>query len=122
MASLSPGLDTPKTWQSPVLSTPKLCHFWGWQVRDFISGGGQFRTLFYHGPDVSRAMVMWPPCWRMTRLYFIEQMRTNMSQPGRRPGTALGDKSHVLKALLSRKDILTLRGGPWVCAVSALVF
>ena len=21
---------------------------------------------FYHGPDISRAMVMWPPCWRVT--------------------------------------------------------
>ena len=32
-----------------------------------------------------------------------------------------GDEQHVLQALWSRKDILTLRGGPWVCAVSTLV-
>ena len=44
-----------------------------------------------------------------------------MSQPGRRPGTVVGDEQHVLQALWSMKDILTLRGGPWVCAVSALV-
>ena len=45
-----------------------------------------------------------------------------MSKPGQRPGTAVGDERHVLQPLLSRKDILTLRGGPWVCAMSALVF
>ena len=44
-----------------------------------------------------------------------------MSQPGRRPGTAVGDEQHVLQVLWSMKDILTLWGGPWVCAVSALV-
>ena len=44
-----------------------------------------------------------------------------MSQAGRRPGTAVGDERHVLKALWSRKYIQALRGGPWVCAVSALV-
>ena len=77
---------------------------------------------FYHGPDVSRAMVMWPPCCTVTHSYLTEQTRTNMSQSGRRPGTAVGDELHVLQALWSRKDILTLRGGPWVCAVLALVF
>ena len=51
-----------------------------------------------------------------------EQTRTNMSQPGRRPGIAVGDEQHFLQALWSSKDILKLRGGPWVCAVSALVF
>ena len=54
--------------------------------------------------------------------HLTEQTRTNMSQPGRRPGTAVGDEQHVLQALWSRKNILTLRGGPWVCAMSALVY
>ena len=36
---------------------------------------------------------------------FIEQTGTNMFQPGRRPGTAVGDEWHVLQALWSRKDI-----------------
>ena len=45
-----------------------------------------------------------------------------MSQPGQRPGTAVGDERvHILQTWWSRKDIKTLRGGPWVCAVSALV-
>ena len=37
--------------------------------------------------------------------HFNEQTKTNMSQPGRRPGTAIGDERYVLQALLSRKDI-----------------
>ena len=50
----------------------------------------QAEGCFYHGPNVSRAMVMWPPCWRVTdSLIIIEQTRTNMSQSGRRPGTAM---------------------------------
>ena len=61
-------------------------------------------TYFYHGPDVSRAMVMWPPIQDVTDT-LKEQTRTNMSQPGRRPGTAVGDEWHVLQALWSRKDI-----------------
>ena len=24
-------------------------------------------SFFYHGPDVSLAMVMWPPCWNVTK-------------------------------------------------------
>ena len=44
-----------------------------------------------------------------------------MSQPGLRPVTTADDEWHVLQALWSRKDILILRGGPWVRAVSALV-
>ena len=47
---------------------------------------------FYHGPDVSRAIVMQPPCWTVTHSYLTEQTRTNMFQPGRRPGTAVGDE------------------------------
>ena len=34
--------------------------------------------------------------------HLTEQMRTNMSQPGQRPGTAVGDERHVLQALWSR--------------------
>ena len=61
---------------------------------------------FYHGPNVSRAMVMWRPCWRVTDwLIIIEQTRTNMSQPGRRLGTHVGNECHVLQALWSRKDV-----------------
>ena len=44
-----------------------------------------------------------------------------MSQPGGRSGTNVGDERHVLQALLSSKDILTLQGGPWVSAGLALV-
>ena len=54
------------------------------RVLDIIRFGAAFRRLFlwfdvicltsdddkliffYHGPDVSLAMVMWPPCWRVT--------------------------------------------------------
>ena len=53
--------------------------------------------------------------------HFIEQTRTNMSQLVRRPGTAVGDERHILKALWSRKGIYTLQGGLWVCAMPALV-
>ena len=66
----------------------------------FCDGGEDF----YHGPDVSRAMVITPPIQDLTD-HFIEQTRTNMSQPGRRPGTVAGDEWHVLQALWSRKDI-----------------
>ena len=45
-------------------------------------------NTFYYGPDVSRAMVMWPPCWKVTD-HLIEQTRTNMSQHGQRLGTAM---------------------------------
>ena len=38
----------------------------------------------------------------LTDLHFIEQTRTNMSQPGQRPGTPVGDEWHVLQALWSR--------------------
>ena len=65
-------------------------------------------TCFYHGLDVNWAMVMWPPCWRVTHSltdHFNEQTRTNMSQPGRRLGTAIGDERHVLQTLWSMKDI-----------------
>ena len=64
--------------------------------------------FFYHGHDVSQAMVMWPPCWRVTHSLtenLMEQTRTNMSQPGQRPGIAVGNGRHVLQALWSRKDI-----------------
>ena len=43
--------------------------------------------------------------------HITEQTRTNMFQPGRRPGTSIGDEQHFLQALWSRKDILTLRVG-----------
>ena len=43
-----------------------------------------------------------------------------MSQPSRRPGIPVGDERHILEALWSSKNILTLRGGPWVWAVSGL--
>ena len=43
-----------------------------------------------------------------------------MSQSGWRPGTAVANERYVLLALWSKKDISTLGGGPWVCAVSAL--
>ena len=33
---------------------------------DYINNIWQCLCSFYHGPDVSRAMVMWPPCWRVT--------------------------------------------------------
>ena len=62
-------------------------------------------TNFYHGLDVSRAMVMWPPCCKVTHAHFIEQTRTIMFQTGQRPGTTVGDEWHILKALWSRKDI-----------------
>ena len=65
----------------------------------------QTDTSFYHVPDVSRAMVLWPPCWRVTQSPLTEQKRTNMSQPSQRPGTAVGNEQHVLQALCSRKDI-----------------
>ena len=41
---------------------------------------------FYHGPNISRAMVMWPPCWGVTDS-LNEQTRINMSKPakGRAP-------------------------------------
>ena len=60
--------------------------------------------IFLPWPDVSRAMVMWPPSCMVTD-HLTEQTRTNMSQPGRRRGTAVGDERHVLQALWSRKDI-----------------
>ena len=43
-----------------------------------------------------------------------------MSHLVRRPGTAVGDEQRVLQAFWSRKDILTLCVGPWVCAMLAL--
>ena len=51
-----------------------------------------FELGFYHGPDDSRAMVMWPPCGKVTDWpadHLTEQTRTNMSQPSRRLGTAM---------------------------------
>ena len=51
----------------------------------------------YHGPYVRQAMVMWPPCWKVSK-HLTEQTTTNMSQPGQRPDTAVGDERHVLKA------------------------
>ena len=62
-------------------------------------------SFFYHGPDVSRAMVMWPPCCKVSN-HLKLQTRTNMSKPGQRPCTAVGDERvHVLKTWWSRKDI-----------------
>ena len=82
-------------------------------------------STFYHGPDVSRARSSRHPVgiWLTDSLthHLTEQTRTNMSQPGRRPGTAVGNEQHVLQALWSRKEILTLQGKLWVCAVLALV-
>ena len=52
------------------------------------------------GLDVSRAMVIGHVatlCCLTDRL--TEQSRTNMSKPGRRPGTAVGDEHHVLQTL-----------------------
>ena len=86
-----------------------------------------FRTpsTFYHGPDVSRARSSRHPVgiWLTDSLthHLTEQTRTNMSQPGRRTGTVVGNEQHVLQALWSKKKILTLRGGLWVCPVLALV-
>ena len=68
------------------------------------------------------AMVMWPPCCKvdkavyttapstpgllMTCVPLIEQTRTNMSQPRRRPATAVGDERvHILQMWWSRKNI-----------------
>ena len=45
-----------------------------------------------------------------------------MSQSGRRPGATVGnERVHILEMWWSRKYIQTLQGGPWVCAVLALV-
>ena len=32
----------------------------------YVFNFGALLHPFYHGPDVSRAMVMWPPCWKVT--------------------------------------------------------
>ena len=66
--------------------------------------GKVLKEHFYHGPDVSRAMVMRPPCWNVSQSPLTEQTRTNMSEPGRRPGT-VGNEQHFLQALCSRKNI-----------------
>ena len=60
---------------------------------------------FYHGPNVSRATVLLPSIRGVTDSPLTEQTRTNMSQPGRRPGTAVGYEWHILQTLWNRKDI-----------------
>ena len=42
---------------------------------------------FYHGPDVSRAMVMWPPCWKMTDNHSMNRPEQTYPSPaeGRAP-------------------------------------
>ena len=46
-----------------------------------LTGGTIQYVCFYHGPDLSRAMVMGPPCWKVTDLndHLTEQTRTDMS-------------------------------------------
>ena len=41
--------------------------------------GSFFVDSFYYGPDVSRAMVMWPPIKGVTGYHLTEQTRTKMS-------------------------------------------
>ena len=69
-------------------------------------------SFFYHCLNVSRAMVMWPPCWKVTDwLIIIEQTWTNMSHPGRRPGTHVGPN---LNYLLSHKNANTLQEAQFI--------
>ena len=58
-------------------------------------------TTFYHGPDVSRAMVMWP-LKRTLAIISLNRQEQTCTSP---PGTAVGDEWNVLQALSSRKDI-----------------
>ena len=57
------------------------------------------RFTFFYGSDV--ATLLHPN----SLIIYSEQTRTNMSQPGRRPVTAIGNERHVLQTLWSRKDI-----------------
>ena len=60
---------------------------------------------------------MWSPCCKVTDSLIVSLNRREQTCPS----TAVGNEWHVLLALWGRKDIYTLRVGPWVCAVSALV-
>ena len=104
-------------------------HFWLFLVQDFRSKvlTAHKNVLFcqedfYHGLDASRPCSCGHPAEGWLNDHLTEQARTNMSQTGRRPGIAVGNEQHVLKALWSRKYILTLCRGRWVCAVLALFF
>ena len=79
-----------------------LCSFGLKKTKLSCQSSGQYK--FYHGPDVSRAMIMRPHIQGVTHWPFIEQTRTYMSQPVQRPGTTVGNERHVLQALWSKKD------------------
>ena len=87
-----PAITTGRGWTQ---HTKPVQNVWG-------GGQGPFwemskvSSFFYHGPDISRAIVMWPPCCTVTHSYLTEKTGTNMSQPGQRPGTAVCDELHVL--------------------------
>ena len=67
----------------------------------------------YHSPDVSRGMVLVPPFSGVTPCFKLTDKNKHVP--------SVGDEQHVLHVLWSRRDIWTLWGGPWVCAVLALV-
>ena len=62
-------------------------------------------NIFSMAPTLVRPWSYDHPVGRSLTHHFIEQMRTDIHQPGQRPGTTVGDERHVLQASWSRKDI-----------------
>ena len=68
-----------------------------WLINQWMNDEGVCRTApatpgllkiegaisFYHGPDVSRAMFMWPPCWKVTDSFASHWTDENKHVPAR---------------------------------------
>ena len=131
---LTPPLWTSKWFAKTHKSTFSSSVLWG-NFRPYLSQKLQIlRPLSCHNFSLKNLFTMAPTLigpWqcghpvrgRLTHWLIVSLNRRDQtwSSPAEPPGTTVGNERHVPQALWSRKGILTLRGGPWVCAVLALV-
>ena len=81
----------------------------GW-TKNALSTEAHFAILFTLVLTMAPTLVgLWscghPVQKSLTHSPLTEQTRTNMSQPGQKPVTPIGNEQHVLEALWSRIDI-----------------
>ena len=89
-------------YQSEVRQTWSLSHMHGYyliSMSNFISPWTNFALylIFTMALTLAGPWSCGHPVGRSLTDHFIEQTRTNMSKPGQRPATAVGDECHFMR-------------------------
>ena len=105
-----------------------------WHLNDYVARNSVIEWpashCFYHGPGVSRAMVMRPPCFEVRYISINRQKQTCLQGLQLEKSSILSHDCHMTVSWLSHDCLMTVSwhkrnysgfGGPWVSAVSALV-